>query len=805
MSHSAGHQRLHRLHTYLPHQAPLRDFIHQNPLSAFQTLSFHEGAKAAAASFGYATYPKLTFFRNWYINSGLKEVELLAFLEKRFADKAIFWLHKLLHQSYTETWESETGRLYACWKSRAGIAMGKKVSPKLFRWVGAYLDQGVSTGSLPEVPVGFLPFLRNLHKQSWTPLFRSKKVEQWFLDPNLELETLLEAVVGREEWYDRYLWDQAWNHPGWSGMVAYLERHPKALFQPRPITLEEFIMVALLLEADVVEKSGKPLAAYFSDENPWSTAPVFPEELFTVYALWQDIREWHTYEKTLFQLKPIREKGKQPRFQAIFCIDDREESLRRHVEALAPDVETYGTPGFFQMDCTFLPSGAIEPMKVCPAPMTPTHSVREVGTQKMYTLSRRLEKGPQGIGGGWLYAHLTGFWSALQLAQSIFFPRPTPLMVSSFHHMHPQHALSYKAEESPDGFTLEEQVFRVRQFLENMGLRAPFAPLIYVVGHGASSTNNTHYAGYDCGACSGRSGSVNARLISAMANDPVVRAALQSQGIHLPPTTTFMGALHDTTMDEIQYFPDAPLSSLQEKQWKEDQHIFLRALENNAVERSEKFPFFPKGMSSKAIHERVKKRAQSFFEPRPEWNHATNALCLIGRRSLSRDVNLQRRAFLQSYDPESDADGHILLNLLQAVTPVTGGINLEYYFSAVAPERLGAGSKLPHNVVGMIGVANGIDGDLRPGLPEQMIQIHDPIRLLVIVEQRPDIIANVLQQHPSLLSWYNHQWLHLVALSPDDGLLYSWQEGVFLPFTSFFSSSSALSEKIASSSLSATV
>ena len=36
--------------------------------------------------------------------------------------------------------------------------------------------------------------------------------------------------------------------------------------------------------------------------------------------------------------------------------------------------------------------------------------------------------------------------------------------------------------------------------------------------------------------------------------------------------------------------------------------------------------------------------------------------------------------------------------------------------------------------MGLIGVANGIDGDLRPGLPSQMIEVHDPVRLLVIAE-----------------------------------------------------------------------
>jgi hypothetical protein len=100
---------------------------------------------------------------------------------------------------------------------------------------------------------------------------------------------------------------------------------------------------------------------------------------------------------------------------------------------------------------------------------------------------------------------------------------------------------------------------------------------------------------------------------------------------------------------------------------------------------------------------------------------------------------------MNSYNYRQDPEGKFLLGILKAVAPVCGGINLEYFFSRVDNQKLGAGSKLPHNVMGLIGVANGADGDLRPGLPSQMIEVHDPVRLLVIVEHDPQVVLRTVR------------------------------------------------------------
>ena len=123
-----------------------------------------------------------------------------------------------------------------------------------------------------------------------------------------------------------------------------------------------------------------------------------------------------------------------------------------------------------------------------------------------------------------------------------------------------------------------------------------------------------------------------------------------------------------------------------------------------------------------------------------------------------------------------------MLNILNAIAPVCGGINLEYYFSRVDNQKLGAGSKLPHNVLGLIGVANGADGDLRPGLPQQMIEIHDPMRLLVIVEHFPDVVLQVIQKNEATYEWFKNEWIHLVAVNPKDKSFHVFKDGAFTDY-----------------------
>jgi uncharacterized protein YbcC (UPF0753/DUF2309 family) len=480
-------------------------------------------------------------------------------------------------------------------------------------------------------------------------------------------------------------------------------------------------------------------------------------------------------------------------FQAIFCIDDRECSLRRYLENEDPNCYTYGTPGFFGVEFYYQPIEGKFKTKLCPAPVNPKNLIREVSTDTIRKRDFHLGKEAHSFLGGWLVSQTLGFWSALKLAINVFNPRFQPGAASSFQHMSKQSALQIERvsdERESDllvGFSCEEMANRVESTLRSIGLVDDFAPIVYILGHGASSTNNPHYAAYDCGACSGRAGSVNARVFCEMANKQEVRGLLFERGIRIPESTQFVGALHDTTRDEIEFFDEAAISQQNAQTHKEHVLLFQNALAKNARERSRRFINVDSSLNVHELHKQIKMRSITLFEPRPELNHATNAACVVGRRDLTSHLFLDRRAFMNSFDYRVDPKGDYLFPILRAVAPVCGGINLEYFFSRVDNQKLGAGSKLPHNVMGLFAVANGIDGDLRPGLPSQMIEVHEPVRLLVVVEHVEEVILEVIQRDAATYEWFKNEWVILAAAHPETRAISIFQNGRFNAYSPAYS------------------
>lgn len=787
---------LHELKHFLPSQTPLKDFIHHNSLHAFQGTTFYDGIFKASKIFGYQVTLPLTEFRELYRIGRIRE----DILDKRIVDKKgkiqlQEWKEKLVSKEYDTSNTPRIGALRAEWKNVYRVDLDSLVQPLLFRILCSYLDQGIAIWRFPGHQ-GFLSSIRELERTSFSSFFKTKKAKDLLLNGSCEIKQLLNILVGKEAFYEQYLFDQQFSHQGWSGIVSAVEDQPQSLLDHKTISLRDLIVFELLLEIDALEarlgRNWKPLALNLQAAPVNLLAPVEKTELTEVFTIWQDAFEWSYYDEVLAGIGSVKKKQATPAssFQAMFCIDERECSLRRHIEHIDPKCSTFGTPGFFSVEFYFQPENGKYYDKLCPQPVTPKFLIKEYEVKEKRKHELLYTSLSHTFLIGWLITLTLGFWSVVKLFLNLFRPTMSPAISNAFAHMDRRSRLTVENRDPADtenglqvGFTVEEMAARVEGLLRGIGLVKDFAPIVYVIAHGSSSANNPHHGAHDCGACSGRPGSVNARVFSFMANHRKVRDLLRSRGLVIPVDTQFVGGLHDTASDEIVFYDEDTLTLVNGEAHKKNRAAFEKALDLNAKERSRRFASINTKMPIHKIRKAIKDRSVSLFEPRPELGHGTNTLCIVGRRDMTKDLFLDRRAFLNSYDYTTDPDGERLLGIMKPLGPVCGGINLEYYFSRVDNHKLGAGTKLPHNVMGLIGVANSSDGDLRPGLPVQMIEVHDPVRLLIIVEHFPAVILKNIQSVPEMYEWFINDWVHLVAVDPETRRFHYFKEGTFSEYT----------------------
>lgn len=789
------HELLHHLAHHLPSQAPLKDFIHHNTLHSFQTLPFHAGLAKASATLGYRTYLTLAEFRELHGKRTIRDEVLDRVLAWSLPPSEVAgWRERLISGRFDTPRTRRVGALRAAWKREYHIDLDSQVHPLLFRIVNSFFDQGIAMWRFPIWDKGLLESLRELERSSMTSLFNTPRARRLLADPATRLEDLLGIVVGDERYWEQYLYDQQFAHPGWSGMVAVLEAAPVGLVDRRDASLHDLVAFELLLEIDALDRQfgeiWAPICVKAGAPPMDVMAPVEPSELDRALALWQEAFEWSYYDDVLAGIAagPAAPASTGPTpFQLVMCIDDRSCSVRRYVEAAVPGARTYGTPGFFGVETYYRPAEGLHNTKVCPAPVMPRYLLKEVESKSRHRADMHLAKQSHGVFSGWVISQTVGLWAALRLILNIFHPTATSGTALAVDHVGRESRLTVEHKGETDGglqvgFTVPEMALRVQNMLTSIGLVRDFAPLVYVVGHGSSSINNPHYSAYDCGACSGRPGSVNARAFCEMANHPEVRKLLAERGFAIPAGTMFVAGLHDTSRDEFTYYGVASLPGPLAQSHAQYAQAIERALDLNAKERSRRFESIDTREAPEEIHRRVRVRTVSLFEPRPELNHATNSLCIVGRREVTDHLFLDRRSFLNSYDWRVDPEGKFLLGILNAAAPVCGGINLEYYFSRVDNQVLGAGTKLPHNVMGLIGVSNGMEGDLRPGLPSQMIEVHDPVRLLIVVEQVPDVVLSTIRTNPATYEWFDKEWVHLAVVDPRDRSLHRFERGGFVPY-----------------------
>ncbi len=735
------------------------------------------------------------------------------------------------------------------------VDLDEVIHPLLIRLAAVFLDQGVAYWPMPNRHKGFLGAVRDAMAQRGAlfpeylegldAAFR-EQLERGSSAEEVVIEVLAQLGVPEEEW-ESALAGELLALPGWAGTFHQLEINPGLFpYIHLPCSLLEFLAVRLTLKSaaalGVARRLGMGAEEIRQARNVRELAAPHPAQgRADALALWDalgrlgvaepDLADWNPtlqrrlvheiqefnplerrrllhlayerrHEEDVLQAvawhrrehPPVRQSVR-PFADVFFCIDEREESIRRHLEEVAPEVRTHGTAGFFGVAMHYTGMDDAHGAALCPVVVKPQHAVHErpvshhsnihaLRVRRRRTWARLLHHTSlfsRALVRGWLSTAALWPVSLFPLVTRVLAPRHYGLWTKALHRVwipRPSTELAFERSESESitpesglfrGFTLEEATDRVAGTLGNAGLREGFARLVAVLGHGSTSLNNPHESAHDCGACGGGRGGPNGRAFAAMANSPEVRGQLLTRGITIPADTWFVGGYHDTSNADITLFDleRVPLSHVPDL--AKLREFFDAARAFDAEERARRFEAAsPHGGPRKALLH-VQDRAERLSEPRPEYGHCTNAVCIVGRRELTRGLFLDRRAFLVSYDAALDPEDNALARLLGAVVPVCGGISLEYYFSFVDNERYGCGTKLPHNITGLIGVMNGPASDLRTGLPWQMVEVHEPVRILFVVETTPARVMKVMSANPELAEFLENRWIRLATVDPGTG------------------------------------
>jgi uncharacterized protein YbcC (UPF0753/DUF2309 family) len=469
-----------------------------------------------------------------------------------------------------------------------------------------------------------------------------------------------------------------------------------------------------------------------------------------------------------------------PKLQAAFCLDVRSEVFRRALEAQGEGIQTLGVAGFFGVPIEYAPLASDGARPQLPGLLAPKYRVTDTGVPEGLEATRRArleafhawKAFKSSSLSSFAYVDSVGLFFARSLFRDIFSREAH----RSDHH---DHAGLKEIEDKTrlpritsrvDGVPLsaEERWQIAESFLRTMGLTRDFARIVLLVGHGSETKNNAHAAGLDCGACCGQPGDVNARAAAALLNDAAVRAGLWSHGIEVPTTTLFVGALHNTTTDEVTLFDEGAGSAAHQTDLADVRAVLDRA---SVVTRRERAPRLGLGdLSDAKLHAAVVKRARNWAEVRPEWGLAGNAVFIVAPRERSRHIDLDGRAFLHDYRFEDDKDHAILEAIMTGPVIVGHWINFQYYASTVDNARYGCGNKVLHNIVGgHLGVFEGNGGDLRIGLSLQSLHdgerwVHTPLRLGVFIEASRPAIDRILEKHPKVSELVDNEWLHLFQL-----------------------------------------
>jgi len=770
---------------------PLENFVAVNPYLGLADMTFQEAAQTMQRRGGIQLYMPLHFYLERIQKEELTHEDLQkAFTKNQSSFSATAFLkaaekieHKTVHQPTTPLFTELIAQV-------SEIDWSERMIDYLSAWCSAYFDkfQGDKT-RYNQGKTLFSDWKRDaeidLHPEIIGITSFRKNIAQV---PNTDEEAIdfLTASLGLnaqqlEEYYHALLLKVI----GWSSYCAGLDWN-NGLYHGESQFTKSFLAVLLSWEFALLASAEVPLKDQWKERLQNETiceATEKNKEYLSFQAIFQDAFDiaFQRQLKHLFNGTTSSTPNTKARktAQMVFCIDVRSEVYRRNIERIDPGVETLGFAGFFGFPLKYSPIAHEHGKNQCPV-LIPSGPVVKEGAEQTSEVEKirkqRFSKGSfqkawtsfkGGAGSSFSFVSPLGMFFLPKLISDSF-GWTAPIKAPKKNEL--EGVLSKGGQLDLSEIEMEDRITMALGALNAMGLTHNFAPLVLITGHGATSVNNPHASGLDCGACGGSSGEVNALTAALILNDSAVRAGLDKKGISIPDDTHFLACLHDTTTDEISILNTRNIPDTHTERYHVLSEKLKKASAATRQTRSARFQFLGKNKDAEIIN-----RSKDWAQTRPEWGLAGCGSFIIAPRMRTQHLDLQSKAFLHSYEWKHDTEFNILETIMTAPMVVTSWINLQYYASTADNEKLGAGNKTLHNITGGMGVLEGARGDLRIGLPMQSIHDgknyqHLPQRLNVIIEAPTTAINAILEKHPNVKALCDHGWIFLMTLNSDGNI-----------------------------------
>jgi uncharacterized protein len=777
---------INKISKFLPNIRPLQNFLHLNMYPDLLDHDFFEVLHSTANYYANVPFPEISFYQQKYYANEIDQNILTSIISQHVnTPEEQTRLMQQLFRPLKSFHVPEKGQrpIHRYISEELGQSINELSEPIIIRFLAGYFDQGLGHWSMPGNQSTMLECFLQLNLRSLLPIYplQKKFLKKFAGTQSIDIiHTLLNKMISDSEQQEIYLESCVSGLKGWAGLIKTLQNNPTLLIDKRACHLHDFIAIRMIIEyawIATLKPEVLPLKTDLVSNFILDKKETLSFDEFILFQIWQEAYEKSLMIKTLKKLSshPLEQLNiNDVKSQILFCIDDRECLLRRNLEGVDKTVQTFGTPGHFGLDFMYKDSQFSYPVKSCPAPVEAKFLIKNKKTKTKLKYYRWQNSHNQNVLKDLVITFTEGVFSIGKLFLNTFLPYSAK--VESPVKIEQPKELEIFHEQG--GYNHQQAADRIAAVLKSINLIDNFSQIVVALAHMSTTSNNPYYAAYGCGACSGRSGEINSSVFAYLINDLKVRELLKTQyQITIPATTTFIAGLHDTCSDEIRLY--VPQESHNHPLLLNIKQSLENALKKCSIERIHDFALTDKTNDASMALQQLKQRSRAIFEPRPELGHTNNAFCFIGNRDNSRQFSFERRAFLQSYFPNHDVKGEKLEGILGATFPVCGGISLDYLFSRMNNRHIGAGSKLSHNVTGLFGLAHGTEDDLLTGIANQMVELHNPVRITFIIEQNPEILQLIFSRNPQLEKWVKYNWVHLVCLSPRDGEKYYYHQSQF--------------------------